>query len=308
VYRVAVDAGFSCPNRAGGRSGTGCAYCAPQGARARHLGCAEDLEGQVQQGIAFLRRRYGAEAFILFFQAYSNTNAPVERLREIYDAGLSLAPFKGMNVATRPDCIDEGRADLLSSYRARGLEVWCELGLQSAHDSTLRRIGRGHTWEDFRRAFSLLKDRGVLTAVHLIFGLPGEDRGEIMETMDAVARLGVDGVKIHNLHIPLDTPLCREYAAGEITAPCPERHLEYLVAALERLPPGTVIMRIQCDTPADGLASPRGFWGKGRLAAKVAESMRARKTCQGRLYAPAGSAPVIDRQEGIGYAACERNE
>jgi hypothetical protein len=139
VYRVAVDAGFSCPNRAGGRSGKGCTYCAAHGSRAAYLGgdtaeagtgggaapaaptrCAVDLEPQVRDGIAFLRRRYGAQDFILFFQAYSNTNAPVDELRQVYDEGLALAPFKGMNVATRPDCVDEARADLLAGSGRSG--------------------------------------------------------------------------------------------------------------------------------------------------------------------------------------------
>ncbi len=302
VYRVAVDAGFTCPNRAGGRSGAGCSYCAAHGSRAPYLSaepsaaenalpsrCDVDLARQVREGIAFLRRRYGAEAFILFFQAYSNTNAPVDVLRRIYDEGLALASFKGMNVATRPDCLDEARADLLASYRGGGREVWCELGLQSAHDATLARIGRGHTWEDFRRARALLKERGIPTAVHLIFGLPGEGLDEILRTIDAVAGAGIDGVKIHNLHIPRDTAMAREFAAGEITAPCAERHLDYVIAAIERLPPQTVIMRLQCDTPARQLAAPRHFWEKGRFSEQVAARMHQRETYQGRLFRSANA-------------------
>jgi radical SAM protein (TIGR01212 family) len=284
VYRIAVDAGFSCPNRGGSRFGRGCTFCADHGARAPYLGEAPDLECQVRRSIAFLRRRYGAEAFILFFQAYSNTNAPVERLRRIYDEGLALERFRGMNVATRPDCIDAARADLLASYQRHGLEVWCELGLQSANDETLRRISRGHTWEDFRRAHRLLKERGVRAAAHLIFGLPGEGRAEIMATVDALAALGIDGVKLHNLHIPVGTAMAREYAAGEITAPTAERHRDYVVEAIERLPPETVIMRIQCDTQRAALAAPRYFWDKARFAEQVAARMRERGTYQGRLF------------------------
>ncbi len=305
VYRVAVDAGFTCPNRRGGRSGEGCTYCAPHGSRAPYLGApAErdgggraaggpfaDLDCQVRTSIDFLRRRYGAEAFILFFQAYSNTNAPVDRLRAIYDAGLALAPFRGLNVATRPDCIDPAKADLLASYRREDREVWCELGLQSANDATLRRISRGHTWDDFRRAHELLHHRGVRTAAHLIFGLPGEGRAEIMATVDSLARLGIDGVKIHNLHIPVGTALAREHAAGEITAPCSARHRDYLAEAIERLPPSTVIMRIQCDTARGALAAPRVFWDKQRLTGEVAALLGGRQSFQGRLYA-GGAQPV----------------
>ena len=267
VYRVAVDAGFCCPNRSGGRSSRGCTYCAEDGARAPYLGSHEALESQVEEALAFLRSRYGAEAFILYFQAFSNTNAPVNELRRIYDSGLALAPFRGLNVATRPDCLDGEKADLLASYRDRGLEVWTEMGLQSADDLTLRRINRGHTAEDFLRAYRLLKARNLKVAVHLIFGLPGEGFPEILQTVDFVARLDPDGVKIHNLHIPKGTVLAEELEKGELTAPSAPRHLEYTIAAIERLPPRTVVMRITCDTPAQRLAAPRNFWAKGVFTA-----------------------------------------
>jgi hypothetical protein len=296
VYRVAVDAGFGCPNREGGRSGKGCSFCSQAGSRAPYLadkpwagGCPErdrNLKAQVDGTISFLRKRYAAEAFILYFQPYSNTNAPVDELRRTYDSGLALAPFRGLNVATRPDCLDAEKARLLASYRARGLDVWVELGLQTIHDVTLRRIGRGHTASDFIRAYATLKEHGLKVAVHLIFGLPGEDFPRIMETVRAVARLGPDGVKIHNLHIPRGTVLGAELQKGEITTPCAPRHLEYVIGAIERLPPSTVIMRLVCDTPREELAAPRAFWPKAAFTSRLAAEMSARGSCQGRLFRP----------------------
>jgi radical SAM protein (TIGR01212 family) len=286
VYRVAVDAGFSCPNRAAGRSSRGCTYCAEDGSRAPYLGGLESLKNQVESAMSFLRARYNAEAFILYFQAFSNTNAEVGALRRIYDSGLELAAFRGLNVATRPDCVDEEKAALLASYKERGLEVWVELGLQSACESTLRRIERGHSRDDFMRAYGLLKERGLKVAVHLIFGLPGEGFEPIMDTIDTVAQLDPDGVKIHNLHIPEGTVLATELAKGELTVPSPQRHLEYVIAAIERLPARTVIMRLTCDTPAERLIAPRDFWPKGTFTARVAAEMRARGAWQGRLFTP----------------------
>jgi radical SAM protein (TIGR01212 family) len=289
VYRVAVDAGFGCPNRSGGRAGSGCTYCSEDGARASYLGSAADgtdLPAQVQSALSFLRRRYAAEAFLLYFQAFSNTNADASTLKRIYDAGLACAPFLGLNVSTRPDCIDEEKADLLSSYGGRGLEVWVELGLQSAHDDTLRRIRRGHTVEGFLQAYRLLRERGINVAVHLIFGLPGEGRGRIMETVDAVARLRPQGVKIHNLHVPLGTALAEELLAGELTVPSPRRHMDWVIDALERLPPETVIMRLLCETPARRLASPRGFWTKQAFIDALQREMLSRGARQGRLFVP----------------------
>jgi uncharacterized protein len=290
VYRVAVDAGFGCPNRGGGRTGAGCTYCAEDGARAPYLGSpdiARDLPAQVQGALSFLRRRYRAEAFILYFQAFSNTNADAATLKRVYDAGLACAPFRGLNVSTRPDCIDAGKADLLASYGERGLEVWVELGLQSAHDDTLRRIRRGHTVEDFLRAYRLLRERGINVAVHFIFGLPGEGWTQVMETVDAVARLRPQGVKIHNLHVPMDTALAEELLAGELTVPSPQRHLGWVIDALERLPQGTVIMRLLCETPARRLAAPREFWPKQVFNDILAREMRDRGARQGRLYSAA---------------------
>ena len=292
VYRVAVDAGFTCPNRCdGGRQSAGCTYCAEDGARAPYLGAASEnatsatgsLARQVEESTAFLRRRYDARAFILYFQAHSNTNAPVAKLRRVYDEGLSLAPFVGMNVATRPDCIDAAVADLLAAYQTATREVWVELGLQSAHDTTLDRIRRGHTVADFLAAYILLKERGLKVAVHLIFGLPGEHKADIDGTVDMVGSLRPDGVKIHNLHVARDTLLAAEYSHGEVTAPCAERHLGYLIDALERLPPETVIMRLTCDTPPARLLAPRGFGRKEPFLARLASEMQRRGARQGRL-------------------------
>ena len=290
AWRVAVDAGFSCPNRGPDRASaaapspaTGCSYCDGQGSRAPYLGTEKDLQGQVRGALAFLRRRYGAGEFLLYFQAFSGTYAPPQRLREVYDLCLALAPFRELIVSTRPDCLDEERADLLASYRERGLEVWVELGLQSAHDGTLRRIGRGHSAEDFVRADRLLAERGIRRAVHLIFGLPGEGTGEILETVRFVSALDPEGVKIHNLHIPRGTRLAAEYLAGEITCPSPGRHLEWVVRALERLPPRTLVMRLTCDTPADRRIAPRESWEKGRFYEAVRRRMLSLGTWQGRL-------------------------
>lgn len=295
VYRVAVDAGFTCPNRGPDRTRPGCSYCDADGSRAPYLaGCAGSLERQVREGIAFYRRTRREAGFILYFQAYSNTNAPVETLRRLYDEGLALSEFRGMNVATRPDCLDEEKADLLASYAERGLEVWVELGLQTANDETLARIGRGHTAADFARAFDMLRRRRLKIAVHLIFGLPGEGRREIEQTMRNLARLRPDGVKIHNLHVPEGTSMAREYRRGELAVPGPERHLEYVIAAIELLPPETVIMRLTCDTPAEKLAAPRGFWSKERFLARLGAEMQARGARQGRRY----SASLAESETG----------
>lgn len=284
TYRVSVDAGFSCPNRGEDRTRGGCSFCDSAGSRSPYLGSRDSLREQVLGGIAFLRRRYKARQFILYFQAYSGTFAPVERLREIYDYALSLADFRELIVSTRPDCLDGAKADLLSTYIRPDRDVWVELGLQSACPETLDRIGRGHGVEAFEKACGLLKARGIKTAVHVIFGLPGEGEEEVLSTVKYFSRIGMDGVKIHNLHIPRGTPLCDEFLSGELSLPCAGRHLRYVLRALELLPKETVIMRLTCDTPRDRLAFPRNFPEKGKFLAALREAFESENTRQGDFF------------------------
>ncbi len=319
AYRVAVDAQFSCPNRNSDRTG-GCTYCDELGSMAvYHRGQEADLahngnypftkqpgalelyyrylspdmesrkkriKEQVENSIKFIKRRYDAEYLLLYFQAFSSTFAPVPELKEIYDYSLSLAPFKELIVSTRPDCISMANIRLLSSYQQKGIDVWVELGLQSSNDHTLNRINRGHSRDDFIRAYELLKENGIKTTVHLIFGLPGEGHDEIMNSVVFLAGLNPEGVKIHNLHIPLGTELFSEYLMGEITVPSGMRHLEYTIEAIERMPRTTVIHRLTCDTPSHRLGAPRTFFRKGSFYSLLTREMKLRGSWQGRLFNP----------------------
>ncbi len=317
AYRVSVDAGFSCPNRVNGndqaslistpfgpfyggeRGIPGCTYCDERGSRAvyqegrtsdsktdgrRPTVTEEDLKHQIEGGIRFLEKRYKARVFLLYFQAFSSTYAPVETLKKLYDYCLSLAPFKELIVSTRPDCVTAETADLFREYKARGYEVWVELGLQTACDDTLQRINRGHTVTDFDRSYELLRGAGCRVAVHLIFGLPGEGEKEILETVDYIRPLVPDGIKIHNLHIPFRTRLFQEYLRGEITAPSAPRHRNYIIKALERVPKSTIIIRLTCDTPESLLAAPRNFLNKASFIRSVKAEMIRRDTSQGRYF------------------------
>ena len=300
VYRVSIDAGFSCPHRGAGRNLPGCSYCDEHGSRAPYLDShismkprvkawqnernGVEIQTQVTRAIQFLRARYSAKLYILYFQAFSNTYAPLERLKKIYDFTLSLAPFREMIVSTRPDCIDKGTASLLASYRDLGLDIWVELGLQSASNQTLKRINRGHTVEAFSKAYQLLKSTGLKLTVHLIFGLPGEGEVEILNTIRVVSHLMPDGIKIHNLHIPMGSPIFKEFSAGEISVPTQLRHLQYCIKALELLPPKTIIMRLTCDTPQSRLASPRAFCLKTYFYERLRHEMNRAGTWQGKRY------------------------
>lgn len=294
VYRVSVDGGFSCPHRAEDRSSPGCIFCDERGALApyqRDSGVrlsvqrrCELLRDQIDSGVSFLRHRYRAESFLLYFQAFTCTNAPPSELKEIYDFGIAAFPFTGLIVSTRPDCVTPEVARLLSSYKSSHFDVWIELGLQSAQNETLKRINRGHTFEQFQEAYEIVQKHGLKAAVHLIFGLPGEDECQIMKTIELVADLVPDGVKIHNLHISSKAPIFDEYLRGELTVPIDERHIEYVIHALERLPQETVIMRLTCDTPDKVRAAPLRVWNKNIFFQRVRQEMVSRGTYQGRRY------------------------
>ncbi|MBT3272469.1 MAG: TIGR01212 family radical SAM protein, partial [Spirochaetales bacterium] len=239
---------------------------------------------QIETGVEFLEKRYNAKSLILYYQAFSSTLGPVSELKKIYDSGLQARDFRELVVSTRPDCIDSASAALLGGYVRDGFDVWVELGLQSASNFTLRRIGRGHTVEQFDQAVQLLRGCGVKIAAHVIFGLPGEGEEQILNTVRHVAGLGIDGIKIHDLHIPRNSRLLAEYLLGEISIPAPGRHLDYTIAALELLHPDTVVMRLTCDTPVHSRALPVNPLRKGVFINLVQREMMKRATFQGRLY------------------------
>lgn len=285
VYRVGVDGGFSCPNRLEGRYDHGCTFCGSFGARSAYLGDTEkQMEEQITKSISFLKRRYLAEEFILYFQAYSNTFSDVEKLKNIYDYGLSFGNFKELVVSTRPDCIDEDTCKLLKSYIREGFDVWVELGLQSSNDSSLSRINRGHTFLDFSKSFEMLKSYGIKIAVHLIFGLPGESSTDILKSVKDVAILKPDGIKFHNLHIPTGTAMYEEYLRGELSFPSSTRHAEYVAESIEYFPPETIIMRMNTDTPGSRHSIPGYFLDKSIVYNKVNGILKGRDSFQGRLF------------------------
>ena len=278
TYRVSVDAGFSCPVR---ERGAPCAYCDARGSRAPYLGDRWAIADQIERAIGFLRRRYDARAFLLYFQAFSNTHAPVEALRSIYDYGLEQASFRGLIVATRPDCIDEARAKLLGGYRQRGLDVWVELGLESANDATLRRVNRGHTRAQFDEAVRLLARHDVNVAAHLILGLPGEGRDDTIASVEHISRLPVAGVKLHNFVAVEGTPLYDQVLAGTVHPPDPAQYQELLITAVEHLRPDIVVMRLTCDPPRDVRHAPSELPDKAAVYRRLCDDFRERGTAQG---------------------------
>ena len=255
VHKVSVDAGFGCPNRAGTRTGTGCLFCDPGGSGAVGMERQASIAEQVEQGKEVMARKYKAGKFMVYFQPFSNTLAPVSRLRELYDQALAVDDVVGLAVGTRPDCVPPDVLDLLGEYH-RSTYFWLELGLQSSHDRTLDWLRRGHDYAAFAEAYREAKARCLNICVHVILGLPGESRDDMLATAEVLADLKVDGVKLHLLHALKETPLGRMYAEHKIRMLEMDEYVELVVDVVERLPSETLIHRLTGDGPRDQLLAP----------------------------------------------------
>ncbi len=282
VHKIPIDAGFTCPNRDGTISTEGCIYCDARGsgtgAWRRGLGVADQILG----GMGSLRRRYKAKGFLAYFQAFTNTYAPLDRLRDLYEEALSIPGVLGLCIGTRPDCLDESILDLLQSYIPRWM-VWLELGLQSANDDTLRRINRGHDYDTFCRAVRDAAGRGILLCAHLIVGLPGEGIEEIRSTAIRISSLPLHGVKLHCLYIVHGTALERMYSQGLYEPWDMGRYVEAVCDILERIPPRWAVHRLTADPPRDSLVSPLWTLHKQEVIAAIRHRLEVRDTWQGRL-------------------------
>lgn len=296
VWRLGIDAGFTCPHRSQDRQRGGCRYCAPDGniaAYQKGLGCSTplSLETQISRALAFTSRRYGARAFFLYFQAYTCTNAPVSALVDLYERGIGICrrlmepgQLKGLVVSTRPDCFDQEKAALLASFMAQGLEVWVEFGLQSAHASTLAFIHRNHDTKSFLDAMEVAQAAGLRRAVHLLLGLPGESRGQMVDSARFTASTLPDGVKFHDLRIVRGSAFARAFEAGEISCMHPSRLPGLLADCLEVLPPAAEIIRLNADFRPEETIVIHPLPDKHRLALQVEEELARRGTIQGQSF------------------------
>ena len=283
VYRICIDAGFSCPNRDGTLSRQGCAYCAPGGSWKKPD--TDSITEQVQREKERVRRRYGAQLFLAYFQAYTNTYAPVKALREVYEtAGLGEKGTVGLIIGTRPDCIDHEKLELISSYRKKGLFVMVEYGLQSSNDRTLELIGRSHTSQAFADAVCITKELGIMVGAHVIIGLPGEGRGDIHATARFLAALPVDLLKIHNLNIVKGARMAKWYWEGKVAPLSLDEYSELTVDFLERTNPQVTIDRLVAESDPAILIAPKWSLEKQHALRKINECFKKRGSCQGILY------------------------
>ena len=283
VYKITLDAGFSCPNRDGTISSGGCIFCDDGGSFSRAHSSLLSVRDQVYTGVKTLGERFKAQKFMSYFQAYSNTYKPVDELKKIYDESLCHPDVVGISIGTRPDCVDEQKLDLIASY-TENYETWVEYGLQSMHDRTLKFINRGHDFETFLKAFQETKKRGIKTGVHVILGLPGETKQDMLETVKMLADIGADGVKFHCLCIFPNTKLYDLYNQGSIKLLEEDEYIDIACDCLELLPSDTTIHRLGGNGLQAIKVAPKWLNKKFEILNRIDRELEARDSCQGKNF------------------------
>lgn len=281
VWKVPVDAGLTCPNRDGTVGRGGCIYCRMESFSRMQSRLDIDVAVQIEEGMRSAHERQGIDKFIIYFQTSSNTHAPVEHLRALYERALSFPGVVGLDIATRPDVLGEEVMALVAEMSKR-TDLWIELGLQSSHDQTLRAINRGHTYADYAAAIASLSALPLRICTHLILGLPGEDKAMMLATADAVAASPVHEIKLHPLLILEGTVLADWHQAGRV------RELtlaEYAVLAadfIERMPAEMVMQRLTAEAPEAMLIAPRWALAKHQVRRAIEEELIRRDSWQGK--------------------------
>lgn len=272
VFRIGLDAGFSCPHR--------CIYCNGDGSRSAWIDPKDSVKTQLSSRIDHLKKIKAASKFIAYFQAFTNTYKSVDKLKPIYDQILPFDEIVGLSIGTRPDCVDKDKLDLIASYK-NGYEVWLEYGLQSIHDKTLRAINRGHDFDIFLKTYSETKSRSISVSVHVILGLPGETKTDMIETAKKLSELKVDGVKIHLLHILRGSVLEKLYSEGSVRVLGQDEYVELACDFLENLSEDIIIQRLTGQGKRGDHIAPAWALDKIGTIQKIEKTLISRGSRQG---------------------------
>lgn len=283
VYKIALDGGFTCPNRDGTLDRRGCIFCSAGGsgdfAADRRLGITEQLE----QGKQLLSRKHTGSRYIAYFQAYTNTYAPVEVLRRLYKEAMDHPDVAGLSIATRPDCLDKDVLALLAELNHQK-PVWVELGLQTVHEQTAARIRRGYPLSCFETALDGLNRHGIDVIVHTILGLPGETFDDMVQTVRYLSHKNIQGIKPQLLHVLKGTDLADVYEKEHFHILTLEEYTDILIRCIELLPPEVVVHRITGDGPKSLLIEPQWSGHKKFVLNEIHREFKSRQTWQGRLF------------------------
>ncbi len=292
VQKVSIDARFTCPNVDGTVATGGCTFCDNRSFSPSRRITRRQIADQIEAGIRQLRLRYHkVDQFIAYFQPATNTYAPVDRLREVYEEALAHPQVVGLAIGTRPDCVPDDVIALLDEL-GRRTYLSVEYGMQTMHDSSLDWMNRGHHHDAMVDAMARSRGLSFEICAHIMLGLPGESHADMMSTAHETARLGLDAVKIHNLYAVRNTPLAEQVARGEVSLMEREEYVTTLIDFLEVLPPTMLIERISGDAPPDYFVGPTWCLDKAAVRLAFEAELLRRNTFQGRLYSPATTTPA----------------
>ncbi|HEC13416.1 MAG TPA: TIGR01212 family radical SAM protein [Acidiferrobacteraceae bacterium] len=280
VHKLAINAAFTCPNRDGSRGTGGCTFC-NNVSFSPHARQPVSVMEQIEQGKKVVRKRTGAKKYIAYFQAYTNTYADIARLKELYDQALEDDDVVGLSIGTRPDCVPDPVLVLLAEYQQQGYEVWLELGLQSAFDSTLARVNRGHGFAEYVQAIKRAYRYKVQVCTHLIVGLPGEDAGHNLSSLQQVLQVGTQGLKLHPLHVVKGTQLANQWRRGEYKAMAFNDYIDLATEMVARTPPDVIFHRLTATAAPRLLLAPQWCAYKWRVLNAIHDQLILQTRSQG---------------------------
>ncbi|MBU1052962.1 MAG: TIGR01212 family radical SAM protein [Proteobacteria bacterium] len=283
THKITVDAGFDCPNRDGTISNGGCIYCNARGSGTGAHAKGLSITQQLIAGKAAVSKRFKTKNFIAYFQAFSNTYASYEKLKSFYDEALSVENIAGLAIGTRPDCINDSVLKLLENY-AKNYHIWVEYGLQSIHDETLLLINRGHDFNCFVNAVNMTKGRGIKICAHVILGLPGEEKTHMLKTAKALAKLKIDGIKLHLLYVVKGTKMEDLYLSGNYRCLEQDEYAQLVCDFIELLPENVVIHRLTGDPHPKELLAPLWSLEKPETLFLIKDILENRNSRQGKFY------------------------
>lgn len=264
LYKLSLNGGMTCPNRDGTLDDRGCIFCSAGGSGDFAPAATLPLEEQIAQAKARVAPKFRGSRYIAYFQAYTNTYAPVDRLKQLFEPVIQRPDIAALSIATRPDCLPEDVLALLEALN-QIKPVWVELGLQTIHPRTAAYLRRGYPLDCYDRAVRELNARGIHVITHVILGLPGEERAQMLETVDHVVQVGSGGIKLQLLHVLEGTDLAEDYRAGRFSVLTLEEYVELVAACVRRLPPEMVVHRMTGDGPKRLLLAPLWSGDKKRV-------------------------------------------
>lgn len=286
IFKVALDAGFDCPNRDGTVAFGGCTFCSVAGSGDFAGDRAKPIEVQFEELRDRMHQKWREGKYIAYFQAYTNTHAPLPVLKKKFEAALAQPGVVGLSIGTRPDCLPDDVVDYLAELNERTY-LWVELGLQTVHEKTAKLVNRAHDYATYVEGVEKLRRHGIRVCTHIINGLPLEDTEMMMETAKEVAKLDVQGIKIHLLHLLKGTPMVKQYEKGMLQFLGRDEYISLVVDQLEILPPNMIIHRITGDGPLDLMIGPMWSASKWDVLNGIDKELERRGSFQGKFYAKA---------------------